>query len=105
MGILIALVVGGVVVIISLAFKLAKLLRLTIPIIYIGIVLVFFRSWYDTNVLFANAILGMLIALVLISWVITVCRKVRSRRVERNREELDLIINSKRLCVEKNKQV
>lgn len=104
MGILIVLVVGGVVVIFSLVFKLAKLLRLTIPVVCIVIVLVIFRAWYDANTLLANSILGALIALVLASWVITVCRKVRRRKIKRNRAELDLIMNSKRMCVVKNKQ-
>lgn len=63
MGILIALGVSGVVAIFSLTFKLAQPLRC----IYIIIVLVIFRSWYDTNILHANSILGALIALVLAS--------------------------------------
>lgn len=97
MGILIGLGISILFILISLLFRLAKVMRLTIPLIYITVVNIFFNDWYKANTFLAHFILAVLTGLVIISWIISIYRKIRERKVERNCAELDAIINSKRL--------
>ena len=97
MGILLGAGISIILILVSLVFRLTKPLHLTIPLLYITIVNVFFNEWYKVNTFLAHLILAVLIGIVIISWIISINRKISDRRVERNRVELDAIINSKRL--------
>ena len=96
MGILLGAGISIVLILISLVFRLAKVMRLTIPLVYLVIVNIFFNDWYKANTFLAHLILAVLIGLVIISWIISINKKIREQKVERNRTELDAIINSKR---------
>ena len=76
-------------------------MRLTLPLLYIIIVPTFFSDWYRQNEFLAHFILAALVGIVIASWIITICRKIQEKRVERNRAELDAIINSERLYYKK----
>lgn len=104
MSIILVLILSISTFLLATIFKLAKLLRLTIPILYIAIVLVFFKDWYDVNTLLAHIILGALTILVIISWIVSIYKAVKSKRVKRRQNELDLIINSERLYYVKVKK-
>lgn len=97
MGILLGAGISIILIIVSLVFRLAKLLHLTIPLLYITVVNTFFNDWYIANTFLAHIILAVLTGLVIISWIISIYRKISDRKVERNCAELDAIINSKRL--------
>ncbi len=104
MSIILVLIISISTFLLATIFKLAKLLRLTIPLLYIAIVLVLFKDWYDANTLLAHAILGVLTLLVIISWIISIYKTIESKRVKRRQNELDLIINSERLYYVKVKR-
>ena len=97
MGILIGAGISILLILISLVFRLAKVMRLTIPLVYLVIVNIFFNDWYKANTFLAHLILAVLTGLVIISWIIPIYRKISNRKVERNCAELDAIIDSKRL--------
>ena len=58
-------------------FRIASLLRLHIPLLYALIIPTVFHEWYYTHTLLANGIWYAMLAVVAVSWVITIARKVR----------------------------
>lgn len=67
----------------SLIFRIAGKLRLGVPLLYVLIVSVGFPGWASKNELLANGILGVLLGLVLISWGVTLIRKIQDWRADR----------------------
>ena len=67
----------------SLIFRIAGKLRLGIPLLYVLVVSFGFPGWASKNELLANGILGVLLGIVLISWVVTLIRKIRDWRADR----------------------
>ena len=70
--------------IISIIFKLAAVFRLTIPLLYVIAMNTFWRSWYQ-----AHQSLGDIIFLVVLSWIISLVRKIQSI-FQKRQEEKDL---------------
>lgn len=60
-----------------LVFRLAGVFRLGIPLLYALIVPTIFHEWYYTHTLLANGIWYAMLALVAVSWVISIVQKVR----------------------------
>ena len=60
----------------ALMFKIASTLRLTIPLLYALIVPTLFSGWYYSHYALANGIWYALIVLGLISWIVSLVRKV-----------------------------
>jgi len=77
--------------ILSLAFKVAGKLRLTIPLAYLLIVSfgggIFFPEWVDENEPLLLLGLYILIALVVISWIYSLVKAIRERRAEKRYNE------------------
>lgn len=86
---------------IALILKIARLLHLTIPLTYIAVVTIFFNDWYTQNTMLAHSVLAIIVLGILISWIVRGINKIRTRQVERNRAELDAIINSERIYYRK----
>jgi len=101
MSILIGVGLSIFIMLISLILRLTKLLHLTVPLLYMIVVPAFFGEWYRQNEFLAHLILIVLVGMVILSWIVAIYRKIRDKRVERNRAELDAIINSKRLYYRK----
>lgn len=77
----------------SIFQKIISVLRLTIPFIYMVVVLAAFPDWYNENMALGDGIGIALLVGVAISWIVTFVRKIREKmRVERadqvNREAL-----------------
>lgn len=66
-------------VLLNVIFRFASLFRLTVPVLYAVIVPVFFSGWLHKSETFATLIWIMLIALVILSWVITVRKRIRHK--------------------------
>lgn len=62
----------------ALMFKIASTLRLTIPLLYALIVPTVFSSWYHANQLLADGIWYGLLAMVALSWLVTIIRRLRA---------------------------
>lgn len=67
---------GAGVLVLSIAFRLAAVFRLTIPLLYALIVPTLFHSWFYSHQALAEGIWYAMLALVLLSWVISLVRKV-----------------------------
>lgn len=68
--------------------------RLYIAAIPMAAVLIFFKAWYEANMLLADAIGIALIAGVAVSWIISLARYIKGRK--RNKEMvLDWAVYSK----------
>ena len=61
----------------TLMMKAASALRLGIPLLYALIVPTVFHEWFYANYTLAYGIWYALIALVALSWVVTILRRVR----------------------------
>ena len=61
-------------------FKIASFFRLGIPLLYALIVPIFFADWLHKNEALAMGIWYVLIGLVILSWVISIRKKIRRRR-------------------------
>ena len=67
-------------VLLNVIFRIASLLRLAVPILYAVIVPVFFPDWLHENETLVTMIFFVLVGLVALSWVVTIRKKIRSRR-------------------------
>ena len=67
---------GAGVLVLSIAFRLAAVFRLTIPLLYVLIVPTLFHSWFYSHQSLAEGIWHAMLVLVLLPWVISLVRKV-----------------------------
>ena len=75
--------------IISIIFKLAAVFRLTIPLLYVVAMNTFWRSWYQAHQSLGDIIFFVLLGLVVLSWIISLVRKIQSI-FQKRQEEKDL---------------
>ena len=62
----------------SFLFRLAAVLRLTIPLLYALLAPVLLRDWYLAHTALADRIFFLLLALAGTSWVLSLLRRLRS---------------------------
>lgn len=67
---------GAGVLALSVAFRLAAVFRLTIPLLYAFIVPTLLHDWFYSHQALAEGIWYVLLGLVLLSWVISLIRKI-----------------------------
>ena len=83
---------GAGVLALSVAFRLAAVFRLTIPLLYALIVPTLFHDWFNSHQALAEGIWYVLLGLVLLSWVISLIWKISAiinrRRCDRADMEL-----------------
>ena len=88
------LLFGTGILILSIVFRLAAVFRLTIPLLYALLAPLLFRDWYLAHTVLSEAIFFALLALVVLSWAVSLARKVRylidQRREERFSEQIYL---------------
>lgn len=90
------LMLGIVMIILSIVFRLASIFRLTIPLAYALIVPTVFHEWYYANQTLANVIWYVLLAVVVLSWVVSLVRKIRGIVLRRREEKmLEEIVRSR----------
>ena len=82
------LILGIVMIFISIVFRLAAVFRLTIPLVYALIVPTVFHEWYYANQTLANVIWYVLLAAVVLSWVVSLVRKIRGILLQRRENKL-----------------
>ena len=64
-------------------FKIASFFRLGIPLFYAIIVPIFFADWLHKNETLAMGIWYMMIGLVILSWIISIRKKILRRREQK----------------------
>lgn len=83
---------GAGILLLSVLFRLAAVFRLTIPLAYALVAPTLFHDWYYSHYALANGIWYAMLALVLLSWVVSLVRRVREvldrRRLNKFREEI-----------------
>lgn len=82
------LVFGAGILLLSILFRLAAVFRLTIPLAYALVVPTLFSGWYYSHYALANGIWYALLALTLLSWVISLVRKIREVLDRRQRDKV-----------------
>ncbi|WP_258106882.1 molecular chaperone GrpE [Christensenella minuta] len=84
--------IGAFVIVVSIIFRVVAAFRLTIPLLYGLLAPTLFSKWFYANYELANFIGYALLALIGLSWVISLIRKIReftaNRREERFSEEI-----------------
>ena len=85
----VSLAISALLLILSLAFKVAGKLRLTLPLLYFlaAVVSTFFTDWTGKHEQLVLYGLYALIALVIISWVVSLVKVIRRKRSEKTLEE------------------
>ena len=81
---MLTLIFGIGVFAVSLIFRLAHKLRLTIPLLYFLAVPTVLRNWYAVHTALAAWILYALLALAALSWVVTLLRVIRDAKEDRS---------------------
>ena len=81
---MLTLILGIGVFAVSLIFRLAHKLRLTIPLLYFLAVPTVLRNWYAVHTALAAWILYALLALAALSWVVTLLRVIRDAKEDRS---------------------
>lgn len=64
-------------------FKIASLFRLSIPLLYALVVPILFPDWVAENNTLVTVIFIGLIALVILSWVITIRKRILRKRQQK----------------------
>lgn len=79
---------GVLIIVLSIIFRVAAALRLSVPLLYALIAPTLFLDWYHENLPLAEGILYGLIGLAVLSWVFSFIRKVREWRYRRGADKL-----------------
>jgi len=84
----ISLAITALCIVLSLAFKIAGKLRLTLPLLYLlaAVVSTFFTRWTSENEPLVLLGLYILIGLVVLSWVYSLVKKIRNKAANRQSE-------------------
>lgn len=75
----ISLLVTIIMIILSVAFKIAGKIRLTIPLAYFIAISTFANKWASENEKLVLTILGVLVALCVLSWLYSLRKKLQGR--------------------------
>ncbi len=86
-GISAVICIAGIVI--GLIFRFAAVARLSVPLLYILIVSFFFPLWAHEHQALAMGILHALLTLCILSWIITLIRKLRELRSRRAYERME----------------
>lgn len=74
---------------IGLAFRLAAMMRLGIPLLYTLVLAFIFPSWAHEHQELSMWILYGLLALVAISWIVSLLKKIRYHKLKRDCERME----------------
>ena len=64
-----------------LLIRIAMKLRLSIPLVYLALMITVFQPWYRVHTAFADGIFLVMLSCVILSWIISFVRFVRRELV------------------------
>ena len=70
------LVLGAALFLLSILFRLALKLRLSIPMLYAVLMLTVFHGWYQAHAALADGIFFALVGVAALSWLVTLLRRL-----------------------------
>ena len=79
------MLVGGMLAL-SILFRLAAVFRLTIPLLYALLTPLLLPDWYQAHTALADGIFFALLGLAVLSWVVSLVKKIRLL-IDRRRED------------------
>lgn len=91
------LMLGGGMLILSVVFRLAAVFRLSIPLAYALFVPTLFHGWYEAHRVLGEGIFYALLTLVVLSWAVSLVRKIRHIVDVRREDELSMTLFRQRL--------
>ncbi len=77
-----SIVIFLIMVLVNLLFKIASFFRLGVPLLYALAVPILFPDWVQEQETLATLIFSGLIALVILSWVFTIRKRILRKRRE-----------------------
>ena len=80
--------IGAIMILLSIIFRVAAVFRLTIPLLYALIAPTLFFNWFHSNQVLAEGIGYALLGLVALSWIVSLIKKIRQWRLDRNDNKL-----------------
>lgn len=81
---------GAGMILLSILFRLAAVFRLTIPLLYTLVVPTLLSDWYYSHQALAEGIWYAMLALVVLSWAISLVRKISGMIARRRSERTDM---------------
>jgi pilus assembly protein TadC len=75
-----SIVIFLIMVLVNLLFKIASFFRLGVPLLYALVVPILFPDWAQENETLATLIFVGLIAFVILSWVVTIRKRILRKR-------------------------
>jgi putative Mn2+ efflux pump MntP len=98
------IIFGAFVIVLSIIFRVAAAFRLTIPLLYGLLAPTLFSKWFYANYDLANFIGYALLAIVGLSWVVSLIRKIRTFMADRREERFsdDLLRERIRTATERD---
>lgn len=85
----IPIIVLIVMILLNLAFRIASIFRMTIPLLYALVVPILFPQWVRENGTLVTVIWFALVGLVIFSWVVTIHNRIRQRWQQSDAERLN----------------
>ena len=89
--------IGAGMILLSIIFRLAAVFRLSIPLAYALIVPTLFHSWLEAHPLLGEGIWYAMLAVVVLSWVVSLVRKIRHLIAVRREDKISKAILLQRL--------
>ncbi|MGM9538343.1 MAG: molecular chaperone GrpE [Candidatus Onthomonas sp.] len=80
------LILGLIMAVLSAVLRLAAIFRLAIPLVYALVVPTIFHEWYYANQALAEGIWYGMLAVVVLSWLVSLGRKLLAIRRRRKKE-------------------
>lgn len=84
---MISIVICGAGLMIGILFRVAGTLRLSVPLLYAFVVAFFFPGWSTRNPVLSMGILYGLVALCVLSWIVSLIRKIQDWRAQKEIEQ------------------
>lgn len=91
------LMLGAGMLALSAVFRLAAVFRLTVPLAYALLVPTLFHGWFEAHRALGEGIFYALLAMVVLSWAVSLVGKLRRLADERREERISMELLRQRL--------
>ena len=82
------LMLGALMILLSILFRVAAVFRLSIPLLYALIVPTLFHEWFEAHRVLGEGIWYAMLAIVVVSWIVSFVKKIRSIIARRRENQI-----------------
>ena len=82
------LMLGALMILLSILFRVAAVFRLSIPLLYALIVPTLFHEWFEAHRVLGEGICYAMLAIVVVSWIVSFVKKIRSIIARRRENQI-----------------